>query len=211
MKNVPQGELLTQWGPGTIEEIGAEDALLFHALRQDFPNARIIVIGYPYLFPNLPAPRFPHLLLNPWCSVILNHLSTRERKGLRTLQDEFNNRIYEEAVAAGIEFVSPDAIWDNHEPCGSSGQYTNSVKPYLNFPNPVNGGSFHPNAAGQRALASLVACYLDKYRTRPDFFTSGGPHAITIPASQLLRPSQLQLIPAPGLDSVPGSSTIRNC
>jgi GDSL-like Lipase/Acylhydrolase family len=147
-KHVPQGELKTQWGPGTIEEIGAEDAVLFRALRRDFPNARIIVIGYPYLFPDIPAPGFPYI--HPMCSSILNRLSQTERKGIRALQDEFDNRVYEEAVAAGIEFVSPRAIWSNHEPCGSSGQYTNSVKPYLNFPDPINGGSFHPNAAGHR-------------------------------------------------------------
>ena len=52
--------------------------------------------------------------------------------------------------------MSPDAIWTGHEPCGASGQFTNSVKPYLNFPNPVNGGSFHPNAAGQQTLAALA-------------------------------------------------------
>ena len=60
LKPVPPGALLTKWGPGTIEEIGDEDAALFRALRRDFPNARIIVIGYPYLFPKAPAPGFPY-------------------------------------------------------------------------------------------------------------------------------------------------------
>jgi len=208
-RHVPQGELLTQWGPGTIEEIGTEDAVLFRALRRDFPNARIIAIGYPYLFPGIPAPGFPYV--HPMCSSILNRLSVTERDGIRALQDEFDNRIYEEAVAAGIEFVSPVAIWGNHEPCGSSGQYTNSVKPYLNFPNPINGGSFHPNAAGQQTLAALVACYLDVYRKPPDPFAAGAPHAITIPPSQLVSPSQLRMVPSPGLDSVPGSGRIPGC
>jgi hypothetical protein len=208
-KHVPQGELLTQWGPGTIEEIGTEDAVLFRTLRRDFPNARIIIIGYPYLFPNIPAPGFPYL--HPMCSSILNRLSVTERDGIRTLQDDFDNRLYEETVAAGIEFVSPVAIWDNHEPCGSSGQYTNSVKPYLNFPNPINGGSFHPNASGQQTLAALLACYLDVYRKPPDPFAAGASHAITIPPSQLVSPSQLHMVSSPGLDSVPGSGRIPGC
>lgn len=208
-KHVPQGELKTQWGPGTIEEIGAEDAVLFRALRQDFPNARIIVIGYPYLFPDIPAPGFPYI--HPMCSSILNRLSRTEREGIRTLQDEFDNRVYEEAADTGIEFVSPVAIWGNHEPCGSSGQYTNSVKPYLNFPNPINGGSFHPNAAGQQTLAALVACYLDVYSKPPDPFVAGASHAITIPPSQLVSPSQLRMVSSPGLDSVPGSGRIPGC
>ena len=208
-QSVPRGELLSQWGPETVEVIGSSDATIFSKLRQDFPNARIVVIGYPYLFPDQAAPGFP--FYPPLSSSILNRLSVTERDGIRTLQDEFNNRIYEEAVAAGIEFVSPDAIWDHHEPCGSSGQYTNSLKPYLNFPNPVSGSSFHPNAAGQQTLAALVACYLDANQSRPDPFASGGSHSITIPASQLVTPAQLGLVPAPGLDSVPGSGVISGC
>jgi hypothetical protein len=206
---VPQGKLLTQWGPHTIEAIGTSDAELFKQLRSDFPNARIVVIGYPYLFPDQAAPGFPYY--PPLCSSILNRLSVTERDGIRTLQDEFNDRIYEEAVAAGIEFVSPVAIWDHHEPCGSSGQYTNSVKPYLNFPVPINGSSFHPNAAGQQTLAALVACYLDDYHSPPDPFASAGSHTITIPAGQLATPAQLGLIPSPGLDSIPGSGVMSGC
>ena len=206
---VPPGPLLTVWGPGTIEAIGNSDAVVFSALRRDYPNARIIVIGYPYLFPDQGAPGFP--FYPPLCSSILNRLNVTERDGIRTLQDEFNNRIYEEAVAAGIEFVSPDAIWDHHEPCGSSGQYTNSVKPYLNFPVPINGGSFHPNAAGQQTLAALVACYLDANHSPPNPFTSAGSHTITIPASRLVTPAQLGLVPSPGLTSVPGAGVISGC
>jgi hypothetical protein len=103
------------------------------------------------------------------------------------------------------------AIWDHHEPCGSSGQYTNSVKPYLNFPVPINGSSFHPNAAGQQTLADLVACYLGANHAPPDPFVSAGSHTITIPASQLVTPAQLGLVPSPGLNSVPGSGVISGC
>lgn len=205
---VPPGRLLTQWGPATIEQIGSQDAVLFATLRRDFPHARIVVIGYPYLFPAGPAPDFP--FFPPLCASILNRLSTAERAGIRTLQDELNDRTYEEAAAAGVEYVSPVAIWGGHEPCGASGQYTNSVKPYLNFPNPVNGGSFHPNAAGQQTLAALVACYLDAYRQPPDLFAPGAPHIHAVPA-QLVTPSQLGMVPAPGLASVPGSGTVRGC
>lgn len=205
---VRPGNLLTQWGPATIEEIGNEDAVLFTTLRRDFPNARIVVIGYPYLFPGQSAPGFP--FFPPMCASILNRLSARERAGIRTLQDEFNNRTYEEAVVSGIEFVSPVAIWDGHEPCGASGQYTNSVKPYLNFPNPINGGSFHPNAAGQQTLAALAACYLDQYPEPPDPFAPNVSHTRTLPP-QLVSPAQLHMLPPPGLTSVPGSATIPGC
>lgn len=208
-RQVPPGPLARQWGPGTIEQIGSQDAAVFRLLRHDFPNARIIVIGYPYLFPARAAPGFP--FYPPMCASILSRLSAPERAGIRTLQDQFNDRTYEVAVAAGIEFVSPVAIWGGHEPCGASGQYTNAVKPYLNFPNPVNGGSFHPNAAGQQTIATLVACYLDRYPRPPSAFAPGAQHSLTIPPGRLAGPAQLGLLPPPGLRSVPGAGTIPRC
>ena len=78
-------------------------------------------------------------------------------------------------MGAGIEFVSPAAIWDGHEPCGSKGQYTNSFKAIFSFKNPVDGGSFHPNVHGQEALARLVACYLNVYRSHRPSSSAGGP------------------------------------
>ena len=137
-------------------------------------------------------------------------MSAGERAGIRTLQDEFNNRSYEEAVVSGVEFVSPAAIWTSHEPCGAKGQYTNSVKPYLNFPNPVNGGSFHPNAAGQQTLAALMARYLDANHQPPDPFVAGQPAIHTVP-DRLVTPAQLHMAPVPGLSSVPGAGEIPLC
>jgi hypothetical protein len=208
VKHIAPGDLLTRWGPATIEEIGSEEGALFRTLRHDFPHARIVVVGYPYLFPSRPAPGFP--FMPPMCASILNRLSVQERAGIRTLQDEFNNRSYEEAAVSGVEFVSPAAIWAGHEPCGASGQYTNSVKPYLNFPNPVNGGSFHPNAAGQQTLAALLACYLDANRQPPAPFVPGDAPIHEIP-DRMVTPAQLHMVPAPGLNSVPGSGTIPAC
>jgi hypothetical protein len=207
-KHVDPGDLLDIWGPATIVEIGNEQSALFRTLRHHFPHARIVVIGYPYLFPARSGPGFP--FMPPMCASILNRLSANERAGIRTLQDEFNDRTYEEAVVSGVEFVSPAAIWTGHEPCGASGQYTNSVKPYLNFPNPVNGGSFHPNAAGQQTLAALMACYLDANRQAPDPFVPGAPPIYTVP-DRLMTPAQLHMVPAPGLSSVPGSGQIPLC
>ena len=53
--------------------------MVFRTLRRDFPNARIVVIGYPYLFPSQSDPGFP--FFPPECASILNRLSTQERDG----------------------------------------------------------------------------------------------------------------------------------
>ncbi len=207
---VPPGPLFTQWAPRTVAAIGNEEAALFAVLRHDFPVARIVVIGYPYLFPASPAPGFPYY--PPDCESLLNRFGVAEREELRNLQDELNDRTYEEAAAAGIEFVSPYAIWGGHEPCGAEAPYTQSVQPYLNFANPVIGGDFHPNAAGQQALAALVACYLDANPAPPDPYLPEGQHARAAPpADQLVTPAELGLASPPGEQAVPGQGIIPHC
>jgi lysophospholipase L1-like esterase len=211
---VKPGPLYATWAPQTIEEIGRHDFTLFTALRADFPNARVIVIGYPYLFPTDAAPRDP--FSSPLCSALLTRFNIPQRMQLKKLQDDLNDRTYEEAVAAGVEFVSPDAIWDQHVPCGKQPQYTNSVKPIFSFSTVIDGGSFHPNAAGQRVYAALLACYLDHYpgprpNAAPDPYRPGHPHSITIPPVSLTPHEDLGLVDPPGQASVPGRGKFSNC
>jgi GDSL-like Lipase/Acylhydrolase family len=199
-RNVAPGPLAKSWAPATTLAVGHEYTVLFKSLRTQFPNARIVVIGYPYLFPDSRAGLRPDD-----CTSILRRFSRAERMGIRSMQDQFNNLIYEEAVAAHIEFVSPVAIWRGHEPCGDRSQYTNSIKPFLSYSHPVDGGTFHPNAAGQQTLAALVGCYLNAYPTPPDPFEPGKPQALNIPSTELVGPSQLGLVSPPGFQSsLPG-------
>lgn len=157
----PATQPLLQWGKAAVKIVQSKVDLLYPRIKLTYPNARILVIGYPYLFPDNGAPIFH---LND-CQSILRRFSRGERRAVRGLEDDLNEMLYKRALAAGIEFVSPAAGWDGHEPCGSKarGQYTNSIKPYVRFgkfANPVDGGTFHPNRAGQRELARLVTCYL---------------------------------------------------
>ncbi len=141
---------LHDWAMVEADALADRLRMAYRRLREAYPQARIVVIGYPYLFPGGRAGvRFSD------CDTVLRRVSTYERVHLRELQDELTARLYREAIAAGVEFISPAAVWDGHEPCGDRGQYTNALNPI------VFDGSFHPNRAGQRALATLVACYLD--------------------------------------------------
>jgi GDSL-like Lipase/Acylhydrolase family len=190
-ERVAAGPFATVWAPHRELAVAAYEGGLFARLRMSFPNARIVVIGYPYLFP-AGSPRLP---LD--CVSEMRLVSTPVRQTIRRLQDDFTTLIYEEAAANGVEYVSPVTLWDGHEPCGARPEFTNSVKPYLSFSHPIDGGSFHPVAAGQRALATVVACYLDEYRNRRDPFTSSHRQPVTIswpPA----HPAQVGLLPIPG-------------
>jgi len=195
---VDPGPLATSWAPAAALKVGQDDSALFAHLRRSFPNARIVVVGYPYLFPDGRAGLVPND-----CASVLRRFSLTERRGIRRLQDQFNDLIYEEAVAAHLEFVSPRGIWQGHEPCGSKGQYTNSIKPFLSFHNPVDGGTFHPNTQGQQSLAALVACYLDTYPQPPDPFVNGRTVPLDVSTKRLETPAEVGLASAPGFESVP--------
>jgi len=171
---LPEADALNDWaaaviqgeGPNTIQ---SKIRLVYSKLREVYPSARILVIGYPYLFPDRPAPVFNVTD----CQTILRRFDHTERNGVRQRQDELNQMLHDEAVAAGLEFISPAAGWEGHEPCGTKGeQYTNSIKPFLITPltglELGDGGTFHPTDAGQRELARLVSCYLVDNPTPPD-------------------------------------------
>ena len=130
------------WGPASVQIVSQRAATLYGKLRQSYPNARIVAIGYPYLFPGGRAGLQPND-----CASMMRRYSVVERTGIRALTDQFNNALYEQAVAAHIEFVSPVAVWDGHEPCGSKGQYVNSIKPILNVSSTV-AGVVEPSALG---------------------------------------------------------------
>jgi hypothetical protein len=210
-KDVPVGPL-TEWAPKTIAKIGEEDYTLFSALRQYFgPKTRIIVLGYPHLFPDGRTIGFP------WspvlCASELSRFGEAQQRDLWQLQIELTDRTYEEAAAAGVEFVSPDAIWGQHMPCGTDTPYTHSVKPYLGIP-PIDSGAFHPNAAGQHAYFDLLACYLDAYPTAPPAFLPGAPVLTSIPVDTSLGDkglTELHLEPVPGEAQVPGHGRINGC
>jgi hypothetical protein len=159
---VPGGTLDHQWAPETMVQIGQNLDGLFAKLTSHFPHARVVVLGYPYLFPDGPAPLAPDLM----CATVLRRVDEPDRAEIRNLQEQFNDVIYEEALRWGVDFVSPQALWAGHEPCGQHGQWTNAIELFLS-PSPRGKGSFHPTSTGQHALAALVSCYLSTHPDRP--------------------------------------------
>jgi lysophospholipase L1-like esterase len=187
----PDPRPLDEWGEAAVASLSPRMATVTSELRRQFPNARVLMIGYPYLFPDGSA---------PWdhadCASVLRRVDQGERHELRALTDRLNNFLYAHAVAAGIEFVSPADAWDGHEPCGKDGQYTNAVKPVLSLPNFLDGGTFHPNQRGHEQLARLVSCYLGEHPSPPNPFTDRTPRPLEIDG--LIELDDLGLVPPPG-------------
>jgi lysophospholipase L1-like esterase len=152
----PDEEPLRRWLADTQDAVQTSVTTTFGKLRTSFPNARILVVGYPYLFPA----RTPTLVPTE-CTAVLRRVDHGERKGIRARTDSFNAMLRKEATKADLEYVSVDAVWSGHEPCGELGQYTNSLKPF------ESEGSFHPSREGQEAIAFAVASYLRDHPDRP--------------------------------------------
>ena len=192
----PSKAPLVTWAEEAARLLSDRVEGIYAELRRNYPAARIVVLGYPYLFPAGAA---------PWdhsdCASVLRRVDRHEREGLRALTDKFNNTLYAHAVDARIEFVSPAAVWDGHEPCGTDGQYTNAVKPVASLANFIDGGSFHPNERGQEQLAALVACYLGAHPTPPSAFADGQRRDLSLDGFVDL--TELGLVPPPGSRDAP--------
>jgi lysophospholipase L1-like esterase len=188
---------LENWLRADAGIVGGRLDALFAQLRHDYPKARIVAIGYPYLFP---ASGTTATQLSD-CNVVLHRYSGNTRDRVRSLMTAFTDLEYERAVAHGVDFVSPLTVWDKHEPCGTLGQFTNSLKPFLTtqVTKLADSGSFHPTADGQKQLAALVGCYLDAYpgATAPSLWSSA-THGNTSAAPFGTSPSSLGLSPPPG-------------
>lgn len=174
----PDKAPFADWAEAAMLVLARNVDRVYANVSATYPNARIIVVGYPYLFSDRQAPWWPP----SDCVTVLRRVDQSERVGLRALTDRLNETLYDRANEAGIEFVSPAAAWHKHDPCGTEGQYTRAVKPKPELFNPVDGGTFHPNQQGQRQLARLVTCYLIENPDGPPAFLSGSPPGSRLPA-----------------------------
>jgi IgGFc binding protein/GDSL-like Lipase/Acylhydrolase family len=152
-------------GSGYVHIPGFRDLLTM--IHGRAPNARIIVVGYPQLFPE-------KLVSN--CNVGWNGLAhysiTPANDSLVVAGEEYADNlireIVQQAAAQGlnVRFADPRAGFEGHDVCqihDKTGQpQTHAWINELIFSSLTNYTveSFHPNAAGQKAYAELVAgCY----------------------------------------------------
>jgi len=134
----------------TAEQIPLE--AVYQAIHTQAPNAKIVVAGYPYLFPQNPT--------TPCQGV-----ATADQTWMNGVADELNSTISAAVTEVGnadpglsIQFVDPRSAFIGHDTCAgtswingiilssSSGSGTNTP----------GAGSFHPMAAGQSEYGSLI-------------------------------------------------------
>lgn len=169
-------KVLDKHGPGScVPDIKAAEAKLgllddgdrqqrlpdlYADVRRLAPNARILVVGYPRLFPADPPLH---------CSVgSLLPLIRPEMVEMNRLVDSLDAIIRRDARAAGLDYVDVSAAFSGHGACVNSDRdrWVNRLH------NPTEQRSrdetFHPTAAGQQAFADAVlACYRDRATCSP--------------------------------------------
>ncbi len=133
---------------------------LFAEIRRRSPNAKVLVVGYPRLFPKIPpvvcltgAPdhRFP--LPASQLSIFVKS----DMEWMNEMAKQLDYTIATAAANAGFTYIDNYNAMDGHELCTGD--------PYLNRAitaprNSIQKWSFHPNIQGQQVLKENVAVSL---------------------------------------------------
>ena len=152
---------LQEWISAELNTLKGQLLTLYRKLHDDARNARIVVVGYPALFPErAPSIFSPH---NEACHLLLNRWDASERDAIRGWGLQLNGIIQEDAHEAQVDYVDVFPYFAGHEPCGQNGSWIRFVG--LSVQSSVRDGSFHPTAEGQNQIARIVACYLTVYPT----------------------------------------------
>lgn len=145
---------LTTYEPELLTAEEAHLEAVYTQIHKLAPNARIIVLGYPRLFPVNASSCSSVLWLSGADMDWMNTMSA-------TLDSDIGTAVKTVATAnpgLNIQFVDPTATFTGHEVC-SSAPWINGVIAYEDSGSGVTSpgvGSFHPMAPGQSAEATLL-------------------------------------------------------
>lgn len=129
-----------------LEDLRPELVDLYTRMREQAPNARIVIMGYPRLFNDPPSQELNNMLF------------TEDQVWMNGKADQLNAMLREACREAGVEFIDPTAAFLGHGVGAPDGeQWVNDLDwggPGLAVTDP---SSFHPNAQGHAAMADLLA------------------------------------------------------
>ena len=127
----------------------AKIAQVLTAIRERAPRARVVVVGYPDMFPQSGG---------CWPSV---PIATGDVAYLRGIEVSANAMLATDAAAAGDTFVNTYSPTTGHDFC--------QQEPVRDVEGLLPGSlslPFHPNARGQAAMAAAVLAAVGRYPTR---------------------------------------------
>ncbi|MBV2365649.1 SGNH/GDSL hydrolase family protein [Streptomonospora nanhaiensis] len=145
------------FGP-TLEEIVLE-------IRERAPDARVLVVGYPRLFPGDPDSMYytmaPHD--QEWLNAITKRFNEQVAEDVAALDSE----IVEAGQTGSVEYVRMYNALKGHE-VGTEDPWLNGVL-LSDFANglEIDRSTFHPNARGQQEFAERVLDQVEQGPERP--------------------------------------------
>ncbi|QNN49207.1 SGNH/GDSL hydrolase family protein [Phycicoccus endophyticus] len=129
-----------------IEDLRPKLVELYGRIRDQAPNARVVIMGYPRLFNDPPSEELNNMLF------------AEDQVWMNGKADALNAMLRDAAREAGVEFIDPTSAFLGHGVGAPDGeQWINDLDwggPGLSVTDP---GSFHPNAQGHAAMAALLA------------------------------------------------------
>ncbi len=149
---------LDAYATAKLTELSGKLDALYKQIRTQAFQARVLVLGYPNLFPLTPNEQKCFGLsqkTNPFNGKTFGWSQT-EQTWFRIATAKLNKLILERSMANGAEYIRVDALFTGHEPCGRNGEWVHGLSLSFSEGNHVDDKSFHPNACGQAALAVLI-------------------------------------------------------
>lgn len=140
-----------------IRDIGPRLTWVYQRIKRAAPNARVLVVGYPHLFP---------LGGHDGC----NHLNRDDQNWMNDKTVQLDNVIRASAGAAGVEYVDMYGAVEGHEICGSSDPWVNDLMvhhascslQWLPCSPQSEPESFHPNRQGHQEFARRIDAQLEQ-------------------------------------------------
>jgi lysophospholipase L1-like esterase len=129
-----------------IVETGAKVATVLAAIHVRSPRARVFVVGYPAIVPDI----------GPGCWPFLPY-SAEDAPYVRTTIEGLNEALEKTASATQAMFVDLNGPTTGHDACQAPG--TRWIEP-LGPAAPA--APLHPNAAGMAAVAPIIAAAIDR-------------------------------------------------
>ncbi|WP_017622595.1 SGNH/GDSL hydrolase family protein [Nocardiopsis chromatogenes] len=150
-------------------------------VRDRAPDARLLLVGYPRLFPEEPSGMYYTLTVEDqaWLNGKVRAFNDR----LRAAAQEADKEIAEEGDVGSVEFVDVYTALAGHEVTAEDSWLNGVVLEDLTDGIQVHRSSFHPTAAGQRAFAERLGARVEEgpgrelYVSR-DTVDAAGPEAL---------------------------------
>lgn len=158
-KTFDEGRSLKEWLPVEIDYSRHKLVNTYRAIKEANPNATIVVLSYPMLFPRSDAEQ-TCFKLSPWKG---------EQDFLRREQRHLHRVIRSAAAEVGVHYLDVAPNFAGHEICGNKKEWINATglanpcPPFSDCEVKVDDESFHPKKRGQREYAYVLNEWLKSH------------------------------------------------